>query len=832
MVKRFLTAAAAALTGLAASTAYAQNIDLTGGNADLIWHGAEANANAGLWMDQGAVSSGDSRRDLIVGAPGGPGLLGRVYVINGGPSRSGQLSLANADTVITGAAAGDLFGAQTAAGNILNLEGTTPRNLLVAAPNAMSGRGIVYLFTGGFGSSPALTTASAVYRIVGMPGERLGTALATADLNNDGRREIIVGAPGSDRIYIFYGSASLSGTRNIETQGADTFIPGGGTAGLGTVMAAGDVTGDNINDLLVGSPNNGSVYLFRGSASGTLALDAHFDAVPEDRVGESLRIGDIDSDGINDVIIGAPGVDGPGGRVDSGAIYVLWGSASLGTQLLSESSVTFFGEAAGQRLGSFVTSGDVNRDAPNDLVMLSPVASGGAGMLTIYYGRSRSTIGTAVGNGRRVVDLASGGADRKIFGDPATGIIRTAQVFEVTGEGARDIIVGVPAGQSGAGLVYFTVSPRLRLNKNALTFRVDENGTAGNALALTNSSSIAIPWVTSSNRSWLAATPSGSTVNTAPAAVGVNVSAVGVPVGVYTGTVNVTSASTHLEMSLPVSVTFMVRRSVARAADFDGNRWADVTVFRASEGLWYHYFNNGSTMAVRWGAPGDIPVAADYDGDRIIDRAVYRPSTGAWFIWYSSNNSTAAYGWGVSTDKPLPGDYDGDGRADLAVWRPSNGTYYVWLAAGTAYGFVQGANGDVPVPADYDGDGRTDFATYRPATGMWSISYARGGTFSIAWGVSSDVVVPGDYDGNGAADLAVYRPSTGTWFIRYADSGATAGYGWGLSGDKPVQADYDGDGRTDIAIYRPSAGMWYIWFSSTGGMGALRWGISTDIPIK
>ena len=826
MRKSIFTAAAMAL--MCASAAQAQDINLTGGNADLIWRGVESSASAGVWMDQGAVSASDGRRDLIIGAPGGPGLLGRVYVVNGGPSRSGVLSLSDADTVIVGEAAGDLFGAQTAAGNILNVEGSTPRNLLVAAPNAMGGRGVVYLFAGGFSGSASLTTANAVYRIIGAPGERLGTSLATADLNNDGRREIIAGAPGNNRIYIFYGSPSLSGTRSIETQGWDDYIPG---FGLGYVMAAGDVTGDGISDLIVGAPNNGTVYLYRGKpGGGALTLDAYFEGSPADGAGQSIRIGDVDSDNIGDVIIGAPGADGPGGRVDSGAVYVLFGSPALGTQLLSDASVTVYGEAAGHRLGTFVTSGDVNRDTPNDLVMLSPAASGGAGSLAVYYGRGRSSFGIDVGNGRRVVDLAAG-TDRRIFGDPATGVIRTAQVFEVTGEGARDIIVGVPAGESGAGLVYFTVSPRLRLNANSVLFRAEENSAASGAIAATNQSSIAIPLVTSTNRSWLGALASGPTVNGAPATVALYTSAVGLPAGVYTGTAHVTSTSNHLEMSLPVSVTFMVRKRAARPADFNGDRWSDLSVYRPSEGVWYTRYYNG-TQAVRWGAAGDLPVAADYDGDQVIDRAVYRPSTGVWFVWYSSTNTTASYQWGGASDKPLPGDYDGDGRADFAVWRPSVGTWYVWLAAGVGYVVHWGLNGDVPVPADYDGDGRTDYGIFRPSTGTWYIAYARGGTIFVNWGTSTDVTVPGDYDGNGAADIAVYRPSTGTWFVRYADSGAIAAFGWGAAGDQPAPADYDGDGRTDIAVFRPSTGVWWLWYSSTGAIDTAQWGGPGDVAIK
>ena len=60
-----------------------------------------------------------------------------------------------------------------------------------------------------------------------------------------------------------------------------------------------------------------------------------------------------------------------------------------------------------------MTSGDVNRDSPNDLVMLATGASGGAGQLVVYYGRNRTSIGVNLGDGRRLVDLAAGGASRR-----------------------------------------------------------------------------------------------------------------------------------------------------------------------------------------------------------------------------------------------------------------------------------------------------------------------------------------------------------------------------------------------------------------------------------
>ena len=209
------------MVGLALSSiASAQTIDLATGGADPIWRGTAANARAGASLDQGAVNAGDSRRDLIMGTPGGPGVVGAVYIVFGGPIRTGELLVTSADASITGAAAGDLFGATTAAGNILNTEGSTPRALVVAAPNAQTGRGRVYLFAGGFTQGNTLTTANAVATIVGAPGDRLGTALATADLNFDGYREIVIGAPGNNRLYVIAGGPTLGGTIDLSTTAA------------------------------------------------------------------------------------------------------------------------------------------------------------------------------------------------------------------------------------------------------------------------------------------------------------------------------------------------------------------------------------------------------------------------------------------------------------------------------------------------------------------------------------------------------------------------------------------------------------------------------------
>ena len=210
-----------------------------------------------------------------------------------------------------------------------------------------------------------------------------GKSVSTAgDVNGDGFDDLIVGAPGAGISYIVFGKASgfdaamglssLDGDNGFHLDGA-----------VGPVSNAGDVNGDGFDDLIVGSPyadSNGTSYVVFGKTTG---FDAAMDLssldgsngfrldgeTAYDRAGSSVSTaGDINGDGFDDLIVGAPGADSNGEI--SGSSYVVFGKASGFDAVMNSSSLNGSNGFRLDGAGSSVSNaGDVNGDGFDDVII-------------------------------------------------------------------------------------------------------------------------------------------------------------------------------------------------------------------------------------------------------------------------------------------------------------------------------------------------------------------------------------------------------------------------------------------------------------------------------
>jgi hypothetical protein len=232
--------------------------------------------------------------------------------------------------------------------------------------------GIAYVY---HGSSSGIVSTPAWSAEGSMADASRGWSVATAgDVNNDDHDDIIVGEPTADggvgRAYVYLGSASgVAGPHNWMGKGRTL------DANYGfSVRSAGDVNGDGYDDVIIGAylhdgslTDEGTAVVHLGSASGVVQTPAWSTLGSQEgaRLGVGVSTaGDVNGDGYDDVIVGAPLYDA--GETDEGRIFVYHGSSS---GLSPTADWTWESDTVDARLGYSVgTAGDVNNDGYDDVI--------------------------------------------------------------------------------------------------------------------------------------------------------------------------------------------------------------------------------------------------------------------------------------------------------------------------------------------------------------------------------------------------------------------------------------------------------------------------------
>jgi hypothetical protein len=443
--------------------------------------GVNIDDRAGFSVDSAGDFNGDGFSDLIIGARYAirdRGLTGESYVVFGSASGFGaSVDLASLDGTngfrLEGINDRDYSGTAVAGAGDVNGDGFS--DIIVGAPGDPnpfypSSAGESYVVFGrasGFGASLDLASLDGAngFRLIGVDeDDSSGRSVSGAgDVNGDGFADLIIGAPMADpggdvfagESYVVFGRASgfdasldlatLDGTNGFRLNGIDQYDASGYS-----VAGAGDVNGDGFADVIIGAGDASHVVFGRASGFGAsldLAILDGSNGFRLEGTGASVASGgDVNGDGFDDLIIGAPGADGES--------FVVFGRASgFGASL----DLATLDGTNGFRLEpidafdygrtSVAAAGDINGDGFSDVIIGAygagydgPYSYAGGESYVVFGGNFTGAL-TQLGDRRR----------NKLAGTPFDDVILGAQADDILlGKGGIDVLNG---GESDDRLV-------------------------------------------------------------------------------------------------------------------------------------------------------------------------------------------------------------------------------------------------------------------------------------------------------------------------------------------------------------------------------------------
>ncbi|MGM3306655.1 DUF4114 domain-containing protein [Anabaena sp. WFMT] len=503
---------------------------LNGTNGFIIINGDTNDDNLGYSVSNAGDINGDGVDDIIIGAPQADpqakGNAGASYVVFG--SKNGFAPTIDISTLngingftILGATESEAAGRSVSAAGDVNGDGID--DIIIGAPfadtnnNNNIGSSYVVFGKNSFSSNSTIDLSNLGNNglvINGLNAEdELGYSVSSAgDINNDGIDDLIIGAPNAyttsngkpGQTYIVFGASNFDSSFDLNTlNGSNGFVINGQSiedySGL-SVSSAGDINNDGIDDLIIGAPqaipngtNSGQAYIVFGKNG---SFDASFDlnsldgsngfiinGQEGDKLGFSVSsAGDINNDGIDDLIIGAHDAD-PNSITNAGQSYVVFGkngnfdpifdlSTLNGTNGFSINGITEFDNSGWSVSGV----GDISGDGIDDLIVSANNADPNgesSGQSYVVFGKNGS-FASAInltdidGTNGFIID---GIAEFDNLGNSVSG------AGDVNGDGIADLILSAPfaSSQSGEGYIIFGINSAptdLLLSNNSINENV------------------------------------------------------------------------------------------------------------------------------------------------------------------------------------------------------------------------------------------------------------------------------------------------------------------------------------------------------------------------